>query len=404
MTLPPETVTRFTADLHALAATPTPATPLALAVSGGPDSMAMLALAASAFPAAILAATVDHRLRAASADEAAMVAGWCHANRIPHTVLSPDKPPAGASIQAQARHLRYTLLADWALAANAVALATAHHTDDQAETFLMRAARGSGPAGLAGIRPRWLFDPARWHTTPPPTSPQRRLGSLAADHHAIPAEDPSPRRGDAINEADKPYPRAGGGPERQDATVETGAPGSPPPRGHSDGTVRRLPIIRPLLNWRRAELRTLAADLPFVDDPSNADPRHDRTHARALLATGRLDPLALAAAAAHCREVDAALTETVDWLWRTRHTSNGPEIRIDVTDLPRELRRRLARRAIAETRATHRLTEGRWSDAANIESLLDALDSGKSATQAGVLVMPKGEIWRFSPAPPRRSP
>lgn len=343
MTLPPEAIARFAADLGALTRAPTPANPLALAVSGGPDSMAMLALAAAAFPNAIVAATVDHCLRPASAHEAAMVASWCNTNHIPHTTLTPQHPPAGASIQAQARYLRYALLADWALAANAIALATAHHADDQAETFLMRAARGSGPAGLAGIRPRWEFRADRW--------------AAAADPASTPAQDTAPA----------------------------------------------LPIIRPLLNWRRADLRALAADLPFIDDPSNTDPRHDRTHARALLATVQIDPLALAAAAAHCRDVDAALTETIDWLWRTRCITDAGETRIDVTDMPRELRRRLARRAIGETRATHAVTEGRWSDATNIESLLDALESGKSATQAGILVKPRREIWRFSPAPPRRS-
>lgn len=345
MPLPREATARFNRDLTALAPPPTPDRPLAIAVSGGPDSMALLALTATAFPDSVIAATVDHRLRAASADEAAMVADWCRAHAIPHTTLALIKPPAGASIQAQARHVRYALLADWALAARASALATGHHADDQAETFLMRAARASGPAGLAGIRSRWDFSADRWATGAP-------------DQTRPPAEE----------------------------SADT------------------LPIVRPLLTWRRAELRALAATLPFIDDPSNIDPRHDRTHVRALLAAGQIDPLALAASAAHCREVDAALTETIDWLWRTRSLpANVGEHRLDVTDLPRELRRRLARRAIGQVRREHAITEGLWSDATNIESLLDALDSGKKATQAGVMASGPQGIWRFRPAPPRRS-
>ncbi len=389
----PARIDRFTHAVARLVDPPTVDRPLALAVSGGPDSMAMLALATAAFPGSIVAATVDHGLRADAADEAAMVAQWCAAHAVPHTTLTADRPPAGASLQAQARHLRYALLGDWAIRIGATALATAHHADDQAETFLMRAARASGPAGLAGIRPLWAFDAAQWDArsparpgTPPPprtslppippTSSRRRPGSPSSERNATPPEDLHPLRND--------------GRVAHETSVADDA--------------ASLPVIRPLLDWRRSELRVIATGLPFVDDPANADPRHDRTAFRALLANADLDSVALAASAAHCRETDQALIETVDWLWRTRRLpSAAGEYRIDVDDLPRELRRRLCRAAIGEVRRLGGIAEGRWSDAMNIEPLLTALDAGRPATQAGVLVIPDGAVWRFRNSPPRRS-
>ncbi|MGT2514397.1 hypothetical protein ACVOMT_09310 [Sphingomonas panni] len=66
--------------------------------------MALLALAATAFPDSVIAATVDHRLRAASVDEALMVADWCHTRAIRHATLSPEKPPSAPA----SRHRRAT--------------------------------------------------------------------------------------------------------------------------------------------------------------------------------------------------------------------------------------------------------------------------------------------------------
>lgn len=157
----PVDVERFRGDLIALSgAAPTQAAPLGLAVSGGPDSMAMLVLAAEAFPGAVLAATVDHKLRSDAHEEALMVAGEAARLGVPHIILCPDVPIRGSSIQARAREARYALFADWAASENLMAIATAHHADDQAETFLMRASRVSGVTGLAGIRPRVRIDGA----------------------------------------------------------------------------------------------------------------------------------------------------------------------------------------------------------------------------------------------------
>lgn len=124
-----------------------------IAVSGGPDSMALLHLAATAWPGRVRAATVDHGLRAASADEAGMVADWCLTHGISHITLVPDAPPDG-NIQAWGRAQRYALIERWRQAQGVDWVVTAHHADDQLETVLMRLNRGSGVAGLAGVRAR----------------------------------------------------------------------------------------------------------------------------------------------------------------------------------------------------------------------------------------------------------
>lgn len=127
---------------------------LAVAVSGGADSLALCLLAADwagerRLP--LTALTVDHGLRPQSAAEAAQVGAWLGARGIPHVVLSWSgiKPPRG--IQAAAREARYALLTDWCRGNGVRDLLLAHHRDDQAETVLLRASRGSGPDGRAGM-------------------------------------------------------------------------------------------------------------------------------------------------------------------------------------------------------------------------------------------------------------
>ena len=128
-------------------------TPLLCAVSGGPDSIALLLLAAQQLPGRVAAATVDHGLRAESADEAAMVARLCAERGIGHATLRPATPISG-NIQSAARRARYALLHAEADRIGAPVIATAHHADDQRETLFLRLARGSGVAGLAGVRAR----------------------------------------------------------------------------------------------------------------------------------------------------------------------------------------------------------------------------------------------------------
>lgn len=113
--------------------------------------MALLLMAAEVFPGRVHAATVDHRLRPESADEAAMVAQICGARGVPHTTLTPEQPITG-SLQARARVARYTLLNAWRGTHGIDWVMTAHHADDQLETLVMRLNRSSGVGGLAGIR------------------------------------------------------------------------------------------------------------------------------------------------------------------------------------------------------------------------------------------------------------
>jgi tRNA(Ile)-lysidine synthase len=124
-----------------------------VAVSGGPDSMALLYLANRAFAGRVLAITIDHGLRPASADEAAMVARWCAGQGIVHHVATPDSLPTG-NIQAWARTQRYAQIEQWRALQGIDWIMTAHHADDQLETLLMRLNRGSGVGGLAGVRGR----------------------------------------------------------------------------------------------------------------------------------------------------------------------------------------------------------------------------------------------------------
>jgi tRNA(Ile)-lysidine synthase len=125
-----------------------------LAVSGGPDSVALMRFSAALRPAGgapLVVATVDHGLRPESGDEAEAVAEWARACGLPHRTLSwtGAKPSIGG--QAEAREARYQLLAGFAREARASHVLTAHHGDDQAETILMRLCRGSGPSGLVGM-------------------------------------------------------------------------------------------------------------------------------------------------------------------------------------------------------------------------------------------------------------
>lgn len=308
----PEQVERFRANLLALAGEEPGR--LGVAVSGGPDSLALLLLAAAAFPGDVEAATVDHGLRPGSAGEAAFVAGLCSRLGVPHATLRPPEPISG-NLQSSARRARYELLEAWRRERGSGWILTAHHADDQAETLLMRLNRGSGVAGLSGVRSR------------------------------------------------------------------NGA------------------VLRPLLGWRRAELEEMvaAADIDPVADPSNVDERYDRVRIRRELAGALwVDALSLARSAEALAEADAALEYAADRLEAEQVRDRPGKLQLDPKGVPQELLRRLLLRLL------RRLNPRAQPRGEELTRLIERLERGETATLAGVKAS-GGAVWRFEPAPARRS-
>ena len=298
---------RFAADLDPLVSADTR---LGIAVSGGPDSLALLLLAAAARPGMVEAATVDHGLRRSSAAEARFVASVCDDLGVPHHVLHA-KVSTAASLQAQARAARYRVLGAWAIECDLGAVASAHHADDQAETLLMRLARGAGLSGLAAARRRRPLEPG-------------------------------------------------------------------------------VMLVRPLLDWRRAELGQIvaASRLTPVDDPSNRDPRHDRTRFRGLLAEADwADPERLASSARWLADADEAIEWSMAGLVASRLTHDARSVTLDPGGLPREFQRRLLLVGFDHLAAPR----PRGPD---LDRALVALAAGKKATLSGLKLI-GGDRWRL---------
>lgn len=166
--------------------------PVALALSGGPDSVALCHLLSRAGFAPLHALVVDHGLRPGSADEARrardMAAGWpgVHA-----AVLTRTPTPGAARLMESARRDRYRLLAAYCRERGIRALFTAHHRDDQAETFLFRLAKGSGLDGLAAMSAVQPYEPGLDIVRPLLDVPKDRLAATCRAHGLSFAEDPS---------------------------------------------------------------------------------------------------------------------------------------------------------------------------------------------------------------------
>lgn len=133
---------------------------VAVAVSGGVDSMSLLKLVSDwgkIMGVKVIGLTVDHKLRAESGDEALMVKGWCRDNGIEHFTLVWDGEKPSTSLEEKAREARYDLMINFCKEHKIPIILTAHQADDQIETFLMNLARGSGIYGLAGMQELRVF-------------------------------------------------------------------------------------------------------------------------------------------------------------------------------------------------------------------------------------------------------
>ncbi len=316
MSLPdPELTARFAADLAPLWSGKGR---LGVAVSGGPDSMALLLLAHAALPGQVEAATVDHGLRRESADEAAMVAVVCADLGVPHQTLTVEV--AAGNVQSQARAARYAALAGWMERAGLEALATAHHADDQAETLLLRLNRGSGVAGLSGVRARGVI-------------PQTRL-----------------------------------------------------------------PVVRPLLGWRRSELVGIvqAAGIVPAMDPSNEDDRFDRVRIRkALAGADWLDVPALSQSAANLADANAALDWAAAREW-SEAVSKGPMGYIYRPQAPRAIALRVLTRLVTEL-------DGNAPRGSAVARLFDSLLARQPASIGGLVARAMPDGWSLTKAPKRRT-
>jgi tRNA(Ile)-lysidine synthase len=325
-----------------------------LAVSGGPDSTALLWLAARwrdrvRHSPKLVAVTVDHGLRKESAREALVVKRFARKLKVEHHTLrwTGRKPKTG--IQAAARNARYRLLAEAARKAGARRIATAHTLDDQAETILFRMARGSGISGLKGI--------ARLSTLP---------------HGDVPSRD------------------AWEGWREDRASID---------------------VVRPFLHIPKSRLiATLdAANVPFSVDASNRDPRFARTRFRELmplLATEGLDANRFGLLARRVTQADDAIEQAVDDTWARLCTGQGPIVIAGegLADTPHEVAQRLLGRAIARVGDEGPVSLGK------LEDLFEAvfvnwMPEGRAfrRTLAGAMVTLSGTKLTVERAPSRRT-
>ena len=237
---------------------------------------------------------------------------------VPHEILAVTVAPG--NVQAEARGARYAALAAWAERRGLAAICTAHHADDQAETLLLRLNRGSGVAGLAGVRAKGLV------------------------------------------------------------------PGT------------RLPLLRPLLDWRRVELAAVVerAGLVAADDPSNRDARFDRVRMRQVLAGADwLDVAALARSAANLADAEAALEWAAAREWSENVVAGAMGSYVYQPQAPRAIALRVVTLLVARL-------DGGEPRGGQVAQAFDRLVNGQPVSLGNVVVRPSHEGWTFMPAPRRR--
>lgn len=343
-----------------------------LAVSGGPDSTALMVLAAQwrdalKHPPQVIAVTVDHSLRAAAKREAANVGKLARKLGIAHRTLRWTGKKPGAGLPQAARVARYGLLSQAARKAGAAHIVTAHTLDDQAETVLIRLLRGSGIAGLGAMQ-RISVVPGRERSRNPDTNTELASGFRVRGLPAAPRDS-------------------------------------------------QIFLVRPLLDIPKSRLiaTLVAAKIPFAVDPSNRDPRFTRARLRGLmpqLEREGLDAPRLALLALRLKRADQAVEAATDRAMDdlSIHPAPPGSIVFDAeafVRLPAEIALRLLGRAVARTGDEGPVELGK------LESLKVALDgslgTGPNAgitrfrrSLAGALVwLAAGKIG-VERAPPRR--
>ncbi|MEO0372299.1 MAG: tRNA lysidine(34) synthetase TilS [Pseudomonadota bacterium] len=157
---------------------------IAVALSGGSDSLALLSLLRAWRDEGgpdVSAVTVDHGLRPEAAGEAADMARLCATWDVPHTTLHWHRESETGNLSDQARRARYALMTHWAQTQSIPVIALGHTQDDQAETFLMRLARGAGVDGLSAMRESWEQDGVRFVRPLLPCTRDALRGHLMAE-------------------------------------------------------------------------------------------------------------------------------------------------------------------------------------------------------------------------------